>query len=232
MTSATQHALVVGATGLVGQALVKQLLLSDTYSRVTTFSRSPLPDAMFNLSERQLDAPSTQSKLNAQQVDFTNINQWQHKLQGDTLFCCLGTTIKQAGSKAVMRQVDYEYPTSIAQAARINGVKNLVFVSSMNANATARSFYLSLKGQTEQSLAALQFEKTLFVRPSVLTGERKQFRFAEHLGAVILNTLQKIPLFKKYQPINAESVAASMIQLIGAQHDTIHIAENIELHNI
>lgn len=212
-----KRALVIGATGLVGQSLINQLLADEHYSHVICFGRSELP------------ANVTHKKLVQIKTDFQQLNNHVQDIVGDTIFCCLGTTIKKAGSQQKMIEVDQTYPVEFAKLAKQAGASRLVFVSSIGAKTGASSFYLNLKGNTEKQLISLGYEYTLIVRPSVLVGPRPDKRMGEIMGKYVLTALQYLPFIGQYKPIDAATVSRAMRLLICAQNQPIQIAENPQL---
>ncbi|MDP5041589.1 MAG: epimerase, partial [Paraglaciecola sp.] len=134
----------------------------------------------------------------------------------DSIYVCLGTTIKKAGSRANFRRVDFEYVHIAAQLARAQRAASFVWISSVGANAKSRNFYLRVKGELENAIMKMTgLEHASGVRPSLLLGEREEKRFGEWLGARLAKIMA--PLFKgklaKYRPVSAHEVAAQMIRL-------------------
>lgn len=197
--------LIIGATGLVGKQLTKQLLADDNYSEVHIFVRR-----LLSLDHNE----DLKNKITQHIVDFDNIENWQDKLVGDELFCCLGTTLKQAGSKENQTQIDLNIPSKVATYAHHNGVKKAVLVSSTGANEQSSSFYLKLKGQLEQNFIHLDWEQVIIVRPSFLKGKRNQFRLGEELGIGLFRILKFVPFVKRYRPITGKQLAKTMRKLV------------------
>lgn len=192
-------AIVLGATGLVGRKLVNQLIQDDSISKIVLLLRRT---AAFN-----------HQKVEEFIVDFENVNSYAHLVKGDVLFSCMGTTLKQAGSKEAQYKVDYTYQFDVAITAEANSVSQYVLVSSANANAKSSIFYSRIKGELDEAAMRMDFDQVLIFRPSVLIGEREQKRAGEEIGAKIIHVLAKIiPSLKKYRGIKAEEVAAAMIQ--------------------
>lgn len=191
------NCLIAGATGLVGEALLKELLAEENVGAVTAVLRRPL------------DIQNV--KLRMEIVNFDG-------LAGVTLpaadiaFCALGTTIKMAGSPEAFSRVDHDYTINFARAALNAGVKTFVLCSAMGADADSQIFYNRVKGKTEQDLAALHFHRLVIVRPSLLLGRRQENRpaerFAQEIGR-ILRPLMKGPL-AKVRPVEATHVALTM----------------------
>ncbi len=191
-------ALVIGATGLVGGALVRQLLDDARFDRVVTFARRPLP----------LSHP----KLDAQVVDFRRPDDWAGQVKGDVLFSALGTTLKQAGSKQAQYEVDHTFQLQTAQRARENGVETLALVSSGGANERSRIFYPRMKGELERDVVALGFPRTRILRPGLLAGEREQKRLGEGLALVVSKALGNVPGLGLLRAISGEDVAHALVQ--------------------
>jgi uncharacterized protein YbjT (DUF2867 family) len=187
-------ALLVGATGLVGSFLLQRLLESNAYARVTVWAR------------RRLD--KTHPKLKCEVVDFEQLH--ERRVAADDVFCCLGTTIKRAGSEAAFRQVDYDYPVTLAIAAAGSGAKRLLVVSALGANPDSRIFYNRVKGEMEIAVRAAGVPTTIFFRPSLLSGPRAEVRRGERIGEAIGRLLGS--LLGKYRPIHAALVAAAMLK--------------------
>jgi len=214
-------ALVIGASGLVGLELTKQLLMDDHYQSVHVFVRQHL----------QLgDEFDINPKLIEHIVDFNDISQWQSLLQGDDLFCCIGTTLKQAGSKQNQTKVDLDLPSNIATYANNNGVLRFALVSAAGAYHQSSSFYLRLKGLLEQNILALNWQQVVIVRPSFLQGKRANVRVGEQLAIVLFSFLKFVPWVNKYKPIKANQVAKKMRTLLNSTpHEKVLIEELDEL---
>lgn len=200
-------AIVVGATGLVGSAIVEQLAQCDSISKVVCVTRRALE-------------PSHPKVVN-QIVDFDNLAKFGFVFKGDFVFSSLGTTFNQAGSIDAQRKVDVEYQLKIAQLAAHNGVEHYLLVSSAGANAQSKSPYLKMKGELEQLITPLPFQRITIVQPSMLLGERSQRRLGETIGGWILPLLTALPALKKYRPITGTQVATKLVY--ASQHQQHHI---------
>ncbi len=203
----TKVAIVVGGTGVVGRELVAQLCNNDHYSKVISLGRRELA--------------YQHDKLEQQIVNFDDKDSWQQLIIADDLFCALGTTLKQAGSKAAQEKIDLDLPVQIAIAAKSNGVKGFGLVSSSAADASSNSYYFSLKGKLEQELQSLNFEQLTIVQPSVLVGQRTDFRLGETIAIKLLNALQFLPVFKQYKPITGVQVAKALIHFHLGNQDRV-----------
>jgi len=195
MTS--RSAVVVGATGLVGGFLVERLLGDSHRTLVRVIGRRPL--ALAHARLEQLGA------------DLLSDGEWTAMLAVDDVFCCLGTTIKQAGSQAAFRAVDHGAVLRVAEAARARDAGQFLVVSSLGANPASRVFYNRVKGEMERDVAALGFPSCSVLRPSLLLGPRPEPRLGERLGELVMRPLG--PLLGKYRPIQAAVVAEAMVRL-------------------
>lgn len=189
-------ALVLGATGLVGTLLTDQLLQSPEYDRVAVLVR------------RTLDR--RHPKLIQEITDFDQLN--PNKVRGDDVFCCLGTTIKVAGSREAFYRVDGTYPYEIGRLARQNGAAQYLLVTAMGADPKSPLFYNRVKGETEQRIDSLGFPTFCIFRPSLLLGDRREFRLGERVAQGFLAIIAPLMLggLKKYRPVEARQVAAAM----------------------
>lgn len=195
-------AIVLGATGLVGNLLLEELEKTGNYSSIKIFVRQTAG----------ISAPGVEEII----TDFNNIRGLGSALKGDDLFSCLGTTIKKAGSVSNMEKIDRDLPVEIAKLARQNGVKRIAVVSSIGADPASRNYYLRIKGEMEEGVLAAGYEKTVIVRPSMLLGERKEKRPAELAGKVVMNVIKPVLTGKllKYRAIHGRDVARAMIMLL------------------
>lgn len=210
-------AIVVGATGAIGKQLLYQLLEHSDYLRVFAITRKPLP--------------IKHHKLTNQVVDFEQLGNTLHSLQADVAYCCLGTTMKQAGSKEAFYQVDYTYVYQVAQQLKQNQVNAFVMVSAMGAHSQSAIFYNKVKGEIEEAVKNLQFESTIIVRPSLLLAKRSEFRLGEWIAQKLMRLLGFLfmgPL-KNYKAIPVQTVARAMVNLAQANNKGIFIVENAAL---
>jgi uncharacterized protein YbjT (DUF2867 family) len=194
-------AVVLGATGLIGEQLVQQLLDDAAFSNVRILVRRPV----------QLSHP----KLEVEIVHFDDLNEYRSKLgRGDCIFCCIGTTDgKVKGDKAAYRKIDFDIAVNAAKLGKDAGFTSYLLVSSVGANEKAGNFYLKLKGEVETVIAALGFLSFHIFRPSILLGKRKEFRFGEVIGKGVMRALSVLfvgPL-QKYKGVEARTVAKAMI---------------------
>ncbi len=208
----------MGASGLVGNYLVFKLLQSDRYEKVITLVRKPM----------HLKHP----KLEERVVDFDQLTPGD-VAGAEDVFCCLGTTIRQAGSKEAFQKVDLVYPVQIGKLALEAGARQYLLVSSIGANAQSSIFYSKTKGEVEARIAALGYPNYTIFRPSMLLGKRKEFRLGEELGKVfdlLLSPLTLlVPPFRKYKGIQASKVASAMLDIASQEVPGQHILESDDL---
>jgi uncharacterized protein YbjT (DUF2867 family) len=202
-------AIVAGATGLVGQALMRQLAADRTWREVRALVRQALPS--------ELAGPTVVSV----QVDYTRLEPPPLWAAADHVFCALGTTMRQAGSAAAFRQVDFEYPVALARAARIRGDRHFLLVTALGAEPASRVFYNRVKGEVEAAITALGFRSVTIARPSLLLGQRTEPRLAEQLGKV-LGVLAP----PRWRPVPAARVARALVDAAKRDMPGIHILEN------
>jgi len=192
-------AIVIGATGLVGSALVKQLIAADHISHIITLTRSPAND--------------DDAKVTNHVVDFEDPESYANYVKGELLFSCMGTTLKQAGSVEAQRKVDLDYQFDVAKVAAEQGVKHYLLVSSSGANQASKQAYLKMKGELEHLVKSLPFQRISIFQPSLLVGPRPRFRWGEKAASLFLPLICLLPWFKRYKPISGEQVAAKMCQV-------------------
>jgi len=202
-----QTAIVLGATGVVGRELVEQLCLTPLIDEVIAISRRPI-------APRQVDSNKRgSSKVTNHVVNFEQLEEYATAFKADILFSCLGTTLKLAGSIEQQRLVDVNYQYRAAKLALSNGVSHYLLVSSSGANPDSNSAYLKMKGELEAQITALNFPQTSIIQPSLLLGERQDFRLGEKLASTLLPILCKLPGLTKYRPITGKQVANKMCQI-------------------
>jgi uncharacterized protein YbjT (DUF2867 family) len=196
----TKTAILLGSKGLIGNHVLHLLLTDNDYEKVKVFVRKPL----------LINHP----KLEQYIVNFNDSNSFEKLVTGDVIFCCLGTTIKIAGSQDAFRKVDYKYPLTFAQAGKQNNVKQYLIISSMGATTSTSNFYLKTKGEVEAAIKNLNFYSFVILRPSMLLGDRKEFRLGEIIGKVVMQAISFLFIgsLKKYKAIQANTVAQAMIR--------------------
>ena len=192
------HALILGATGATGKELVNELLSNPNFYKISVFGRR-VPDI-------------DNKKLFKYKIDFSELNKIKNLLSGDILFSVLGTTLKQAGGKKQQFLVDYTYQYEFAKIAVENGTKNYSLVSSTGADKNSFFFYPKIKGELEESIKKLPFNKIQIFQPPILIRQSALARKGEKISVKVFNTLNEIGLFKSQKPLPVKILAKIMIE--------------------
>lgn len=210
--------LLAGATGLVGTECTRRLLLDQTYERVVIPTRRPLPESLRRMTGGE--------KIEERQVDFDNLEaaRYDDMYRVDQVLCCLGTTIKKAGSQERFRQVDYGYPKTIAERSIAAGAHHFLLVSAIGADSDSRIFYNRVKGEIEDALLELPFRSTTIVRPSLLLGDRDEFRLGEEIASRL-----RFLFPSRYKPVHAADVARVLVEAARKDPPGRHIIESSEI---
>jgi uncharacterized protein YbjT (DUF2867 family) len=205
--------LLVGATGLVGQSVLRQALADSRVSKVVAVTRQALPP---------------QPRLENPLVDFDALPAdapWWNVHAG---ICTLGTTMREAGSHAAFRKVDVDYPLAVAKLLYDHGVQSFAFNSSIGANPKARAFYNRVKGEVEQRLIAGGFPSLTLVRPSGILGPRKPHRAWEARTIRVFHSLRPV-LPRHYRVVPADKIAKALLEAAIMAPPGVHIVESERL---
>ena len=207
-------ALLLGASGLIGGHCLDLLLRDEAYDQVIVLVRKSLP--------------KNHPKLTQYEVNFDRLAEHETLLKADDVFCCLGTTIKKAGSQDAFRKVDFTYAHEAAKLAAASGAKQFLLVSSLGADAKSSVFYSRVKGEIEAAISALNFKSVSIFRPSLLLGERAEFRLAERLAEPFAKALSFFLIggLRKYRAIEARTVAAAMIEIAKKEIQGVKVYES------
>ena len=213
-------ALVIGSTGLIGSKLLDLLLESPNYTKVITFVKR--------------DTGIKHPKLTQHIIDFDKPETYKNLVVGDDFFCVIGTTIKKAGSKEAFRKVDFEYPRQFVSFALQNKVKQFLIISSLSADAKSGNFYLKTKGEIQDFLKDCSFESVAVLQPSLLLGNRTEFRLGEKVGAFFMKTFSFLFLgnLKKYKPIEGKTVAKALLKIAQTNNKGFKIYESDVIQEI
>jgi len=157
-------------------------------------------------------------------ADFERLDRVAVRLAADDVFCALGTTIRTAGSRQAFRRVDHDYVVSVGRLAREVGARHFLLVSSLGANPRSRLFYGRVKGDVEAAVQTLGYPRVTIVRPSLLLGERSEFRLGERLVKPLGPLMPR-----RYRPVHARAVAATMIRAALAAGGGVRIVESREI---
>ncbi|MCL7988428.1 NAD(P)H-binding protein [Sphingobacterium sp. lm-10] len=210
MSTTKSHALVLGASGLVGLLTTKLLLKRNTY------------DVIYAVSRRGI--PLEHERLVQILADYDSIDSHIEKLSIDHIFSCLGSTQKKTPNKKDYTQIDHDYPLKVAKIGQQNGAKKLSIVSALGADSNSRSFYLRMKGTTEKDIQSLNFPQLYIMQPSLITGNREETRLAEGLAASLFKIVNPILLggLKKYRSIDAEKIAEALVSTASLDQNGTH----------
>ena len=189
-------ALLIGATGATGKDLLELLINDNKISHIEVFAK------------RETGIKS--SKINLHIIDFDQPLNWKHLVKGDVLFSCLGTTLKTAGSKEAQKKVDYGYQYQFAKAAKENGVKSCVLVSSEYSSAKSPFFYSKIKGELEEDVKKLHFNKLIIFNPPILI-RKDSDRKAEVISVSVIKLLNYISILKSFKPLPTEILAKALV---------------------
>lgn len=209
-------AIVAGNTGLIGSQLLELLLKDDSYQGVIGLSRNPMQ--------------ATHHKLRNLVVDFDKLGEFSAQLIADDVFCCLGTTMRQAGSREAFRKVDFEYPLSLARITYTQGARQFLVVTSLGSSKNSSVFYNRVKGEVEEALQEVKFESLHIFRPSLLLGPRKEQRTGESIGKPVMHFIGFL-IPKKYKAIESVKVARAMVAFAMKQQSGLNVHDSAELQD-
>ena len=209
-----KSALILGSSGLVGSEVLSLSLESDLYNKIVIVVRSPLT--------------IKHNKLVEKIIDF-DMPKWEEIFPVDHVYCCLGTTIKKAGSKTNFIKVDHDYPLAFAAAAKKWESSIFSVITAAGVSPESKIFYNNVKGQLEKKLKSLELFSTLIFRPSILLGERKEFRLGEKIGSGIAKVTSWMTP-KTYRAIHCKAVAKAMLAESFADKTGFNIISNKSMH--
>ena len=208
---------VFGPTGLIGSHLLEFLSQNEKYSRIHVFTRR--------------DTGFSHPKVQIHIVDFQKLESELEKIEPGDLFCCLGTTMKRAGSKEAFRFVDYHLPVEAARIAYEKGGEKYLIVTAMGADTSSVIFYNQVKGETERDIQKYPFKQIAILRPSLLLGDRNENRIGEGIGQVVMGVLNPLMIgpMKKYKAIEGKIVAKAMLNIaLKSPEQTIFLSDELE----
>ena len=208
------NVLIAGATGLVGREAVKACLQDGCVTEVRALLRRPLTlEAVLGplLTQPPVLTPMQRERFQPVQADFQRLDREPRFFEVDTVFCALGTTIRQAGSQQAFRQVDFDAPLQIARLAHAQGAKRFLLVSALGASSSSRVFYNRVKGELEDAISAIGFEQLVIARPSLLDGDRPESRPAERIGLLLAKALGFL-IPESHRPVHVRQVAQALLR--------------------
>jgi uncharacterized protein YbjT (DUF2867 family) len=212
MTDAARRVLIAGATGLVGSECLRLLAAEPWVSEIIVLAR------------RELELGVDKARVRV--VDFDALDAHAALFGVDQIFCALGTTMKQAGSREAFRRVDFDYALRTAELGARAGARHFLLVSSLGASPRARAFYSRTKGELEVAIGALPYRSLTIARPSVLLGERAEWRWKEE-PVKLLGWLAP----SRMKPVDASKVAAALVRAAREDAPGRRVLENIEIAN-
>jgi uncharacterized protein YbjT (DUF2867 family) len=210
---AQRRVLLAGATGLVGRECLALLSADPTVTAVTALVR-----------REPADATSHVRKVRIVRVDFDRLEGHRELFAVDQVVCVLGTTIRQAGSRAAFRRVDFDYPLAIARLALEQGAGHFLLVSALGASARSSVFYNRVKGELEKAVLALGYPSVTIVRPSLLLGARDEFRLGEEVGKCLAWLTPAA-----WKPVEARDVAAAIVAAAREDRPGRRVIESAEI---
>jgi uncharacterized protein YbjT (DUF2867 family) len=202
-------ALILGATGLVGAECLRQFAESGRFTRVLALTRRPL-------------APPPRVETHV--ADFERLEEAAEHFRVSHIVCALGTTIKKAGTQEAFRRVDHDMPLAAARLGLREGARHFLLVSALGASARSRIFYSRVKGEVEGDIRALPYRSVTIVRPSLLLGERDEFRLGEAVGKVFAGLIPG-----RYRPVQARDVAATLLAAAAEDRPGVRIIESEDI---
>jgi uncharacterized protein YbjT (DUF2867 family) len=209
-------ATLVGATGLIGSYLLEELLNDPYFDTVRILIRRPID--------------ITHPKLEKKIVDFNDSDSLLVALSNsDVLFCSIGSTMKKVkGDKEAYRKIDFDIPVKLARFCKMTDCEKFILVSSAGANSKSRNFYQHLKGETDEAVKTVGLKTIHIMRPSLLLGERKEFRLGENIGKAVMTGLSFL-IPEKYKAIQGKDVAKVMLVLAKKNEKGVFVHENKEI---
>jgi uncharacterized protein YbjT (DUF2867 family) len=212
-------ATLVGATGLIGSYLLEQLLNDPYFDTVRILIRRPIDITNPKLEKKIIDFNDSDSLL----VALSN---------SDAVFCAIGSTMKKIkGDKDAYRKIDFDIPVNLARFCKMTGCEKFILVSSAGANAKSMNFYQQLKGETDEAVKEVGPKTVHIMRPSLLLGERKEFRLGENIGKAVMTSLSFL-VPAKYKAIQGKDVAKVMLALAKKNEEGVFIHENSEIRDL
>jgi uncharacterized protein YbjT (DUF2867 family) len=216
----SKTALIAGATGLIGRHVLKFASENPHYSKIIVLVR------------RQTRITHPKQKM--VEVDYDHLDEYADQLKADHVYCCLGTTMKKAGSKENFEKVDHDYPRDLSRICSANGTSQFLLVSALGASKSSMFFYNQVKGKVEEAVRQFNFRGTLIFRPSILLGSRDESRKGEELAKIITGFLSPIMIghLKKYRPTESRNMAQAMVKMALEENEGVFIYESNDINKI
>jgi uncharacterized protein YbjT (DUF2867 family) len=213
----TKVAVIFGASGLIGNSLLRRLLVHQAYHKVISIGRHPIK--------------ASHPKLIHYEVDMSQSDHYRHLMRGDDLFIALGTTMKKAGTKEAFRAIDHDLIFTIAKCGSLQNIGQLIFVSSIGADSGSPVFYLKVKGELEDDVRRLPYWSVHIMRPSLLLGMRDEKRLAEKWVGKLSKGLHYFSgsILGDLAPVEADDVAKAMVEAAQGLKPGTHIHYGSEI---
>ena len=210
---------IIGATGLTGNALLQELLCTPEVTEIRIFVRKTIAE----LPE----------KVTQIITDFSDFSLLKDQVIGDVIYCCVGTTRKKTPDLNDYRNIDFGINIGIAKLAKENGIPTVHLISAIGASTSSRIFYSKLKGEIEEAMKELNFDNCYIYQPSILIGLRSESRPLEFLAQKLMLLFEGLRLLSKneYHSIRVETIAKSMLNTLGKEVEGVHIQRYQEMIN-
>ena len=194
-------ALILGATGLIGNLLLERLIKDDNYTQIKILTRK--------------STGNTSPKVQEFVGDLLNLESFQDDFKSDVVFCCIGTTAKKTPDQALYKKIDFGIPVTAAKLAKQNSISKFLVISAMGADSQSSIFYNRTKGEMEEAVLAQAIQNTYILQPSLIVGNRNETRTGEIIGSFIFKLINPLMLggLKKYRSIEADTIAKALIKL-------------------
>jgi uncharacterized protein YbjT (DUF2867 family) len=208
---------IVGATGLTGNALLNELILAQEVSEIRIFVR------------RNIDG--LPEKVKQFVTNFQDLSVIKEHIIGDVIYCCVGTTRKKTPDLTDYRNIDFGINIGMAKLAKENGIPTVHLISAIGASTKSRIFYSKLKGEIEEAMKELQFTNCYIYQPGILIGSRTESRPFEFIGQKLMLFFEGLRLLPKneYHSIQVEIIAKSMIKTLGKEVEGVHMQRYQEM---
>ena len=207
-----KSAIVLGATGLTGNILLKMLLDDERYDRIKVFGRN-----CTNIKN---------PKLEEYIIDLFELEHYASKFKADEVYCCIGTTKSKTSNKEIYMKIDYGIPVAAAKLCKANGIETFIVISALGAKQKSKIFYNRIKGKMEAAVLEELIPNTYILQPSLITGKREEFRFGEYFMGLVMTIFRpilRLGELKRYQPIHPETIAKCMVWLANNTYDSERI---------
>lgn len=202
------EAIVIGGSGATGRELVRLLLADVRFSKVRVLLRRPYFEQ--------------HDKLEEIIVDFDKLSSYQNHIKGEVAFSCLGTTLKDAGSKEAQWHIDYDYPLEVAQLAFNNGSSHFVLLSAVGADAKSSIFYNRMKGRLEEAIKKIGFKHLMILQPGIIERPNSN-RLGEKIGLKVITFFNALGLFQQYAPVKTDNLAQAMIESVFSYRSSVQV---------